>query len=324
MARTGGITIGLICFAFLTSACSQQHADEMTAKTPSPSAQQLSTPPSPTHLRLAVRKGGIRATWKPGVGEAGDPATAYKVWVDTNKPVELSADMLKYAVAGLEPGSWHQVRVAAINEAGQSPAVLAEVTLPESSPEPQTQSEAAAGGRTEREADQPPEAPPEDSSPSPTAAVVPSQAAQAEPVTHVLRGTVAVGDINGALGGVIYGQPGKPLSEYDGDGLDQLGDMLDSLKQGETYPCPAGAGGGYEDIYAGTPVVIRDGDGSIVGIAKLRGGKVTMDGCVFHFQVEGLPDTNFYTVTTSDRGSLSYTRGDLVDQKWRVQLTIGG
>jgi hypothetical protein len=91
--------------------------------------------------------------------------------------------------------------------------------------------------------------------------------------------------------------------------------------------------GGYTDLEQGTPVVIRDGDGEIIGTGHFtagRGagrGKVGVLGapsaCVFAFTVKHVPDTDTYLLELSHRGRVVYTHAELEANKWRVGAALG-
>jgi hypothetical protein len=99
--------------------------------------------------------------------------------------------------------------------------------------------------------------------------------------------------------------------------LDKLGRMLDSLEQGKTYACPGGSGGGFDDVVAGGRVKIQDGDGRVLATSTLEGGLINMRGCTFTFSAE-VPDADFYQVTITNRGALTFSRSDLQKSGWKV------
>lgn len=136
-------------------------------------------------------------------------------------------------------------------------------------------------------------------------------------VRHVIAGEMTVPDINGALAAHVGGYPGQPLDELGMNALNKLERMLDSLEQGKTYPCPGGSGGGLGDVVAGGVVKIQDGEGKVLATSALEGGLINMRGCTFTFSAK-VPDADFYQVTITDRGALTFSRSDLEKSGWKV------
>ena len=129
-------------------------------------------------------------------------------------------------------------------------------------------------------------------------------------------------EFNAALIPQIGHYPGEPLSQLTLPELQRLGGLLDSIQQGKTYPCPGGAGGGYGDIAAGAQVVVTDGDGRVLATTALQGGILNMSGCTFSYSVT-VPDSSFYGVTVTHRGTLTYSRQDLAGRGWLVESSLG-
>jgi hypothetical protein len=89
------------------------------------------------------------------------------------------------------------------------------------------------------------------------------------------------------------------------------------------------ADAGYADIHAGTPVVVRDRSGAVVGSATLGGGTLRQqplrgrdDDCLFRFSLS-VPDRAEYEVEVSIRGAVAFPRADLERAHWMANLTIG-
>ncbi|MGH8984726.1 MAG: hypothetical protein ACRDY6_12755 [Acidimicrobiia bacterium] len=89
---------------------------------------------------------------------------------------------------------------------------------------------------------------------------------------------------------------------------------------------------GYDDLVAGAPVVVHDGNGSTIATGELRDGQpveqrdslpIDFTDCEFRFRMADVPDAEFYTVEVSHRGEVTYSRSELEDEDWRVTLTIG-
>ena len=95
-------------------------------------------PAAPTNLRLTADGTKVSVTWDPAPPGA-PPVTNYRLWFDTDQDVTLPPGQVNYVVNGLEAGSWHQARVAAVNSTGQGEAAAAEATMPsEPVPDPTT------------------------------------------------------------------------------------------------------------------------------------------------------------------------------------------
>jgi hypothetical protein len=91
--------------------------------------------------------------------------------------------------------------------------------------------------------------------------------------------------------------------------------------------------GGYSDIAVGMQVRIADNAGQLIGVSSLSTSEFVtaekLDGlgtvtaaCVFRFAVEIPGDRNFYTVELGRRGSLAYSRADLISSGWHIELRL--
>jgi hypothetical protein len=138
---------------------------------------------------------------------------------------------------------------------------------------------------------------------------------------QVIKGKFTVPDINGALVTQVGGYPGQPLGDLTGQQLDKMGRLLDSLAEGKTYPCPGGSGGGFDDLVAGAQVVVEDGARTVLATSTLTGGVINTRGCTFTFKVQ-VPDADFYRVTVTHRGTLTYSRNQMVANGWRVTARL--
>jgi hypothetical protein len=146
-------------------------------------------------------------------------------------------------------------------------------------------------------------------------------AAAAEAAGHDITGSMTEPDINGALVTRVGGHPGQPLGELGEADLAKLGRLLDQLKDGTTFPCPAGSGGGFADIASGTPVTIEDGAGKVLATTVLAGGILSARGCTFTFATS-VPDADFYRVEVSDRDALTLSREQLETKRWKVSARL--
>jgi hypothetical protein len=95
-------------------------------------------------------------------------------------------------------------------------------------------------------------------------------------------------------------------------------------------PC-TGAGAGYPDIRAGTPVRVRDdATTTVLATATLKGGTLRKgklrgrdDDCVYSFTLS-VPERDAYRIEVGRRpGRVLFTRADLEKSSWKADLTIG-
>jgi hypothetical protein len=92
-------------------------------------------------------------------------------------------------------------------------------------------------------------------------------------------------------------------------------------------PCEV-ADTGYDDLTAGAPVTVKDSRGVVLAASSLPAGKTQTGftgGPVCHFALSvQVPDSAFYQVEVSHRGTVTFTRQDLQSTHWTAGLTIGG
>ena len=82
-------------------------------------------------------------------------------------------------------------------------------------------------------------------------------------------------------------------------------------------------GSGFDDVGVGTDVVVKSGEGAIVGVGKLEIGVAqSAYECRFPFTLE-VKDAEFYSFEVGDRGDLSYSRADLEAMGWSVAFSLG-
>jgi hypothetical protein len=87
--------------------------------------------------------------------------------------------------------------------------------------------------------------------------------------------------------------------------------------------------GGYDDIEAGMPVTIRDGQGTILATGQVGTGTQPSDSqyssvmCVFDFQVDNVPKADFYAIEVGRRGQLNYSFAEMKEKDWTVSLSLG-
>ena len=96
------------------------------------------------------------------------------------------------------------------------------------------------------------------------------------------------------------------------------------------YSGPAGtciAKTGYDDVQAGGQVTIRDGAGTVIGLAPLQRAPVTspdmhLEGrCRFPFSAT-VPDADFYQISVGHRNALTYSRDELAAESWTLSLSL--
>jgi hypothetical protein len=84
-----------------------------------------------------------------------------------------------------------------------------------------------------------------------------------------------------------------------------------------------GTRGGYADISSGADVIVKDGEGVVIALSELsRGTAVSATSCRFDFIVE-LPSSDFYSFNIGNRNEVTYSKADLMEQDWRLDLSLG-
>jgi hypothetical protein len=78
-------------------------------------------------------------------------------------------------------------------------------------------------------------------------------------------------------------------------------------------------GGAYDDIYEGTRVVVRNGDGEKLTETSLQEGRGNNSRCTFKIEFTVLEGEDTYEVEVGRRGSLSYTEAEL-----KIPDTVAG
>jgi hypothetical protein len=128
------------------------------------------------------------------------------------------------------------------------------------------------------------------------------------------------------LAGCGGGSAAKPGGDAKAKTIAVIGDITvksstaSVVKPGADIGSPCDADSGYEDIRAGTQVVIADDGGKTLALGTLDDG--TLGGqpgdeilelrCSFPFEVLGVPTGHpFYRVSVGRRGGQQYTAADL-------------
>lgn len=101
--------------------------------------------------------------------------------------------------------------------------------------------------------------------------------------------------------------------------------LFDTDMIGLSLGAPCSGFGGYDDMSAGEEVVATDGQGRTLAHSRLEAGRFDGMACVFNFSVEGVPEADFYRVSTgrSTRGDTEYSFDELVADDWAVHLELG-
>lgn len=80
---------------------------------------------------------------------------------------------------------------------------------------------------------------------------------------------------------------------------------------------------GYSDIGSGTDVIVKDGTGKVIALTELlRGTPVGLYSCRFDFEAK-VPSSEFYSFSIGDRDQITFSKADLLDRGWRLDLTLG-
>lgn len=92
--------------------------------------------------------------------------------------------------------------------------------------------------------------------------------------------------------------------------------------------CSGGqASDGFSDIDRGTTITVKDSAGKIVATSSLSMGITTnlgMNGsCLFTFEVDRVPASDFYTIEIGSRKPLTYSAEELKKQDWKLTLALG-
>jgi hypothetical protein len=98
----------------------------------------------------------------------------------------------------------------------------------------------------------------------------------------------------------------------------------------EPTDCARGGNGGYSDIGPGMPLTVRDQDNRVIAAGSLpSSGEVQRVsgypvGCIWTLQFMVPAEAEHYTVDSGDRGSMSFSRTELAEQDWTVEVGLSG
>jgi hypothetical protein len=93
--------------------------------------------------------------------------------------------------------------------------------------------------------------------------------------------------------------------------------------------------GGYADLRSGVPVRALDAAGAVLSTGSLAAQPAVTDAqggipdaerrrCVWSFTLPGLPPRDEYAISIGDRGEVGFTRPELEEKGWNVDVSLGG
>jgi hypothetical protein len=98
---------------------------------------------------------------------------------------------------------------------------------------------------------------------------------------------------------------------------------LDLSWTGDSDGMTCSGSGGYDDIYGGQTVVVKDSAGKTVATGDLQEGEPGEGVCTFAFTVENVAEEDYYEVSTSGRDGITYSHDELEAQDWDIGLSLG-
>ncbi len=143
--------------------------------------------------------------------------------------------------------------------------------------------------------------------------------------THTISGTITVEDFSPLATDVIAEANGYPvlsLAPEDTVGVASARvDFLGAIMSGTRFDCSSGLGGGYQDLAEGANITVTDGTGAVIAVGTLGSGVMDGAGCHLGYRIQ-VPETEFYRITVSHRGTLSYSRDQLHSSGWSVSSEV--
>jgi hypothetical protein len=95
-------------------------------------------------------------------------------------------------------------------------------------------------------------------------------------------------------------------------------------KGGWTMDAGCATRAGYDDITIGAPVVVRDGNGKVIGIGSIGASVADAENiCVFPINVPKVPQVDFYSVVVGHRDPVTMSKAELSRDNWQIELTLG-
>lgn len=95
---------------------------------------------------------------------------------------------------------------------------------------------------------------------------------------------------------------------------------------------PCVGSGGFSDIQESAPVSLRDEEGKVIGsnrlgegtLSEVAGASLDADKtCAFRFTLTDVPDAEFYSIEVGSRGEITYSKSDMEENDWMVELSLG-
>ena len=157
---------------------------------------------------------------------------------------------------------------------------------------------------------------------------------------HELSGTVAVYEIewwldrHSAASAIVEAERELTVEEVlalSEDDFEAL--WLEAEARLVGTDCSSGVGSSFDDIRTGSRLQVKDAGGVIIAIAQLGQGTIAvvptapsdrgqLSACVFHFTVEEVPASDFYSLVVGSRDELTYSADELDELAWSVELRI--
>ena len=103
-----------------------------------------------------------------------------------------------------------------------------------------------------------------------------------------------------------------------------------TIYDGKQFPAEAGpcrgGGPGREDLAVGSQITMQAADGTVLGVGALERGTLTrMGACALPFRITEVDASDHYQLRSQStvRPSTTYSRADLLDAGWVVDLSVG-
>ena len=84
--------------------------------------------------------------------------------------------------------------------------------------------------------------------------------------------------------------------------------------------------GKFRDLTGLMPVIIKDEQGKIIATGSTGFGKRPTEHptviCIFSFRIQDVPESKFYSIAISDRGTAIFSRQELIDMNWEAKFVL--
>lgn len=84
--------------------------------------------------------------------------------------------------------------------------------------------------------------------------------------------------------------------------------------------------GKFRDLTGLMPVIIKDEQGKIIATGYTGFGKRPTEHrtviCIFTFRIQDVPESKFYSIAISDRGTVILSRQELIDMNWEAKFVL--